>query len=135
MQASQREDIKCTCVFLIGLGMLLFNTVSRPALWPTLHTVQWVPGVKWPEREVSLSPTISVDVKNVLSNTSTPPIRLHGVVLRDAELLLPFFAFTVLHLIVLMFRWCACDSKFISSALSLFVIERIKYDVSNLFLH
>jgi hypothetical protein len=40
-------------------------------------------GVKWLGSEVCHSPPPSAEVKNVWSYTSTPPIRLHGVVLRD----------------------------------------------------
>jgi hypothetical protein len=38
-------------------------------------------GVKRPEREADHSPPSSAEVKNAWSYTSTPPIRLHGVVL------------------------------------------------------
>jgi hypothetical protein len=49
--------------------------------------IQWVPGalslgVKRPRREADHSPPSSAEVKNAWSYTSTPPIRLHGVVLR-----------------------------------------------------
>jgi len=37
-------------------------------------------GVKWPGREADHSPP-SAEVKNAWSFASTPPIRLHGVVL------------------------------------------------------
>jgi hypothetical protein len=37
-------------------------------------------GVKFPGRETDLSPPCSADVKNAWSYTSTPPIRIHGVV-------------------------------------------------------
>jgi hypothetical protein len=37
--------------------------------------------VKRPEREVDHSPLSSAEVKNARSCTSTPPIRLYGVVL------------------------------------------------------
>jgi hypothetical protein len=47
---------------------------------------QWVPGalslgVKWQGREADHSPPSSAEVKTAWSYTSTPPIRLHGVVL------------------------------------------------------
>jgi len=38
-------------------------------------------GVKQPAREGDYSPPSSAEVKDVWSHTSTPPIRLHGVVL------------------------------------------------------
>jgi hypothetical protein len=39
------------------------------------------PGGKRPGREADHSPPSSAEVKNVWSYTSTPPVRLHGVVL------------------------------------------------------
>jgi hypothetical protein len=67
------------------LGILLFTTASIPALGPTQPPIQWVPGalslgIMWPAREVDHSPPSSAEVKNVWTYTSTPPIRLHGVV-------------------------------------------------------
>jgi hypothetical protein len=55
-------------------------------LGPTQPAIQWVPGalsleVKRPGREADHSPPSSAKVKNAWSYTSTPPIRLHGVVL------------------------------------------------------
>jgi len=49
--------------------------------------IQWIPGslslgIKRPRREDDYSPPPSTDVKNAWSYTSTPPTRLHGVVLR-----------------------------------------------------
>jgi hypothetical protein len=69
-----------------GLGIFLFTTVSRTALGPTQPPIQGVPGapsvgVKWPECEADHSPTSSAKIKNEWSYTSTPPIRVHGVVL------------------------------------------------------
>jgi hypothetical protein len=69
-----------------GLGTFLFTTVFRTAVGPTQSPIQWVPGalflgVKWPGREADHSPPSSAEVKNAWSHTSTPPIRLHGVVL------------------------------------------------------
>jgi hypothetical protein len=68
-----------------GLGIFLFTTVSRMALGLT-QPIQWVPGalslgVKRPEREADHSPPSSAKVRNAWSYTSTPPLRLHGVVL------------------------------------------------------
>jgi hypothetical protein len=56
------------------------------ALGPTQPPIQWVPGalslgVKRPGREADHSLPSSAEVKNVWSYTSTPPIRLHGVML------------------------------------------------------
>jgi len=39
------------------------------------------PGLKQLEREADNSPPFSAEVKNVWSYTSTPPIRLYGMVL------------------------------------------------------
>jgi hypothetical protein len=68
------------------LGIFLFTTASRPALEPTQPPIQWVPGAlsveaKRPGREADYSHPSSTEAKNVSSYTSTPPIRLHGVVL------------------------------------------------------
>jgi hypothetical protein len=62
-----------------------FTTASRTALGPTQPSIQWVPGalslgIKRPGREADHSPPSSAEV-NEWSYTSTPPIRLHGVVL------------------------------------------------------
>jgi hypothetical protein len=69
-----------------GLGIFLFTTASRPALWPTQPPIQWVPGalsprVKRPGREADQSPPSSAKFKNAWSYTSTLSIRLHGMVL------------------------------------------------------
>jgi hypothetical protein len=69
-----------------GLGIFLFTNPSRTALGSTQHPIQWVPralslGVKRPEREAENSPPSSVEVKHVWGYTSSPPTRLHGVVL------------------------------------------------------
>jgi hypothetical protein len=52
--------------------------------------IQWIPGapaleVKRPGRESDHAPPSSAEVKNAWSYTSTPPIRLHGVVLSSAQ--------------------------------------------------
>jgi hypothetical protein len=61
--------------------MLIF----RPSMGPTqpIQRVQGVLslGVRRPEREADNSPPSSAEVKNAWNYTSTPPIRLHGVVL------------------------------------------------------
>jgi hypothetical protein len=65
-------------------------TASRTALEPTHPPIQWVRGaislgVKRPGREADQSPPSSAEVKNAWSYTSTPPIRLHGVLLRKKK--------------------------------------------------
>jgi hypothetical protein len=54
--------------FLAGLGIFLFTTVSRTALWLTQPLIQWVPGafslgVNRPGREADHSPPCSAEVK------------------------------------------------------------------------
>jgi hypothetical protein len=66
-------------------GILLFVTASRPVLGPIQPPIQWVPWalsqeVKRPGREADRSPPSSTEVKNAMSYTSTPSVRLHGVV-------------------------------------------------------
>jgi hypothetical protein len=73
-----------------GLGIFLFTTTSRMALGPIQPPIQWVPGapflgVKWPGCEVDNSPPSSDKVKNTWSYTSTPPICLHGMVLKKKK--------------------------------------------------
>jgi hypothetical protein len=68
------------------LRILLFSTVSRTTLRPTQTPIQRVPaflslGVKRPGCEGDHSPPSSAKFKKAWSYTSTPPIRLHGVVL------------------------------------------------------
>jgi hypothetical protein len=69
-----------------GLAIFLFTAVSRAALGPTQPPIQWAPGalslgVKRPRCEADHSPTSSAEVKSEWSYTSTPLVRLHGVVL------------------------------------------------------
>jgi hypothetical protein len=57
---------------VLGLGIFLFTTASRPALEPTQPPIQWVAGglslgVKRPEREADHSPPSSAEVKNAWS--------------------------------------------------------------------
>jgi hypothetical protein len=63
-----------------------FTTASRPTLGRTQPRIQCVSGalslgVKQPGREADHSPPSSAEVMNAWSYTSTPPIRLKGVVL------------------------------------------------------
>jgi hypothetical protein len=69
-----------------GLRIFLFTPASRTALGPTQPHIQWVAGVpflgvKRPGREDDHSPPSSAEVKKAWSYTTTPPIRLHGMVL------------------------------------------------------
>jgi hypothetical protein len=54
--------------------------IVQTDLRSTQLPVKWVPGVKWPGREVDHSPPTSAEVKKMCVYTSTP-IRLHCVVL------------------------------------------------------
>jgi hypothetical protein len=68
------------------LGIFIFTTVSRLARRPTQPSVQWVAefpslGVKRPGREANHSLPSSAKFKNGWSCTSTPQIRLYGVML------------------------------------------------------
>jgi hypothetical protein len=54
--------------FPAGVGIFLFDTMSRPALGPTEPPIQWVLGtlslgVKGPGREADYSPPSSAEVK------------------------------------------------------------------------
>jgi hypothetical protein len=64
--------------------------VHQTALWPIQSPIQWVPRVKRPGREVDHSPLSIAEAKNELSYTSTPPIRLHGVVLSVKKACMPY---------------------------------------------
>jgi hypothetical protein len=75
---------------LLGLGIFLFATASRPALGPNQPPIQWIPGalslgVKQPRREADHSPPYSDEVRNTWSYTSIRPIRLHGVALSEKK--------------------------------------------------
>jgi hypothetical protein len=61
---------------------------SRRVLGPTQPRIQWVwralsPGLKRPGRESGDSPPTSAQVEKIVAYTSTPPIRLYGVVLNQ----------------------------------------------------
>jgi hypothetical protein len=69
-----------------GLGIFIFTTASRPVLGPSQPPIQWVPGalsagVKRPGREADHPYPSSAEVRECVELTSTPPIRLHGMVL------------------------------------------------------
>jgi hypothetical protein len=53
---------------------------TNPPSYP-VGTRDSFPGVKRPGREADHSPPSSAEVKNAWRYASTPPIRLHGVVL------------------------------------------------------
>jgi len=64
----------------------LFAIASRLALGSTQSLIPWVPSVltpwvKRPGREADHLPPHSAEVKNTYSYTSTPPTRLHGMIL------------------------------------------------------
>jgi hypothetical protein len=68
------------------MGIFLLITACTPTLESSQPPIQWIPGtlstgVKRPGHEAAQSPASSVEVKNAWNYTSTPPIRLHGVVL------------------------------------------------------
>jgi hypothetical protein len=70
------------------MGFFTFGTVSRLALRLTKPPIQWVPEaltllLKWLGLEAGHSPPSSTEVRNVWSYTSTPPVRLHGVMLNQ----------------------------------------------------
>jgi hypothetical protein len=51
--------------------IFLFSATSIPALGLTQPPIQWVPGVKWPEREPDHSPPSGAEVKN---SVAIPPL-------------------------------------------------------------
>jgi hypothetical protein len=63
----------------MGVKDFLFSTSSRPAPGFTQPSIQWVPGLKRPEREADYSPPTSIEVKKMWI-IHPLPIRLHGVV-------------------------------------------------------
>jgi hypothetical protein len=72
----------CAC---FNLHQLLFQLINALMLGPTQPPIQEVPGaislgIKRPGLEADHSSPSSTEVNNAWSYTSTPPIRLHGVV-------------------------------------------------------
>jgi len=68
------------------LEIFLFTITSKQALASTQPPIQWVPGAPslWVKQlgcETDHLPLSSDKVKNARRYISTPPIRLHGVVL------------------------------------------------------
>jgi hypothetical protein len=67
------------------MGFFLIDTASRPALGHTQPRTKWFRGYfprGYSGRGVKLNtPPSGAEIKNTWSCTSTPPIRLHGVVL------------------------------------------------------
>jgi hypothetical protein len=64
----------------------LYHRIKIGSVGPTQLPIEWVPetlslGIKWPARETNHSPPPSAEVKNAWSYTSTPPMRLHSMVL------------------------------------------------------
>jgi len=81
-----KHNREVTPVHMLHLKVFLLNMTLYSAFRRILVRFQWVPGalflgVKRPGREVDHSPPSSAEVKNAWNYTSTPPIRLHGVVL------------------------------------------------------
>jgi hypothetical protein len=77
------ENYICFGLIFVRLysGFFLFATASRLALGPTYPRIQSVQGVKRLDCEADHSPPCSTQVTNGWFYTSTPPIRIHVVVL------------------------------------------------------
>jgi hypothetical protein len=57
----------------VGSKNFLSSMLSRPDLGPAHSPIQWVQGVKRPEREVNHSTLTSAEVKKTWIYTCTPP--------------------------------------------------------------
>jgi hypothetical protein len=62
------------------LNVVQTGSVTHPASYPK-GTGDLSPAVQWPGREADQSSPTSAEVKKMWIYTSTPPIRLHDVVL------------------------------------------------------
>jgi len=85
LQAASPETFGYTLLFFRVAINALFKNISSPS-GPTQPPIQQVPGaislgVKRRGSEANHSPPSSSEVSNAWSYTSTPPIRLHGVML------------------------------------------------------
>jgi len=68
---------------------------AHPASYPMSTMVSFSLGVKRPDREADHSPPSSAEVNNAWNSTSTPPIRLHGLVLiKKAQVRLYFYLYS-----------------------------------------
>jgi hypothetical protein len=65
-------------------GISLFLTASRQALGPTQPPTHWIPEAPTPGVKLTTHPP-SAEVKNAWSYTSTPPVCLHGVVVKNSD--------------------------------------------------
>jgi hypothetical protein len=77
------DDQGSSIRFPAALEIFLFTTASRTPLGPTQPPIQWVPGALSLGLGVKLTTHLHLvpRSKNEWRYTSTPPIRLHGVVL------------------------------------------------------
>jgi hypothetical protein len=95
--------------FPAGLGIFLIDTVSRPVLGPIQPPIQWVPGalslgVKRPGVKLTTHLHLVPSSKECVELYLHSPIRLHGVVLSEAQEQLYLY----LHLTLLTFSFLPC---------------------------
>jgi hypothetical protein len=69
-------------------GIFLLANTSRSAMGPIKPPIQWVPwvlytGIITPGCEGDNLPSSSAEVKNAWTWNSSPPIRLHGAVIKE----------------------------------------------------